>query len=412
MRAKGKGLGLYITTVAVSAALLFIGNLAVSTGLDLFPEGKGTDAYAKVKILSIEDRIEDSYSMGGSDPVATVEVVFRAKRLDGPRRGEILDASQLIDSSLPLYGSREVEVGDKVLLYDTDQSYGDGSGARAWQFAEYIRTDKLVYLGLLLAASLFLFGRRKGFHTILSLGLTCLAVFSVFVPAILSGRNIYLWAILVCLYTIVMTFLIVNGYNRKTLAASLGSFGGILLAGLMTAVMDRILGLTGIIDDESVYLTYIFPEAAIDLRAIIFAAIIIGAVGAVMDVSMSISSSLWELREQACTVSFEMLYRSGVNIGRDIMGTMANTLVLAYIGSSLSVVLLLTAYSTSLSYLLNREMVVVEILQALVGSFGLLLAMPLTSLIAGVLYTRDLPLPAEGGPGGQLSNEGGTRDAV
>lgn len=412
MRDKRKGLGLYIATVVVSAALLFVGNLALSTGLELFPEGAGTDAYAKVKVLSIEDRIEDSYSMGGSDPVATVEVVFRARRLDGPQRDTILDASQIIDSSLPLYGSREVEVGDKVLLYNTDQSFGDGSGARAWQFAEYIRTDKLVYLGLLLAASLFVFGRRKGFHTILSLGLTCLAVFAVFVPAILSGKNIYLWAILVCLYTIVMTYLIVNGYNRKTLAASLGSFGGILLAGLMTVIMDRVLDLTGIIDDESVYLTYIFPEAAIDLRAIIFAAIIIGAVGAVMDVSMSISSSLWELREQACAVSFEMLYRSGINIGRDIMGTMANTLVLAYIGSSLSVVLLLTAYSTSLSYLLNREMVVVEILQALVGSFGLLLAMPLTSLIASALYTRDLPRPGQPEPGGGATDQGGMRDAV
>ena len=136
-------------------------------------------------------------------------------------------------------------------------------------------------------------------------------------------------------------------------------------------------------------MTYISTGTPIDLKAIIFAAILIGALGAIMDVSMSISSSLWEVKEKSGATSFNTLFRSGMNIGRDVMGTMANTLILAYIGSSLSIVLLLSAYSTSLIYLLNREMIVVEILQALVGSFGILFAMPLTSFICAIIYKEN-----------------------
>jgi uncharacterized membrane protein len=107
-----------------------------------------------------------------------------------------------------------------------------------------------------------------------------------------------------------------------------------------------------------------------------------------MDVAMSISSSLWEIKEKAGRINFETLFRSGLTIGRDIMGTMANTLILAYIGSSLSVVLILSVYSNSLMNLFNMEMIVVEILQALAGSLGILFAMPLTAVICSAVFLK------------------------
>jgi uncharacterized membrane protein len=110
--------------------------------------------------------------------------------------------------------------------------------------------------------------------------------------------------------------------------------------------------------------------------------------GAIMDVAMSISSALWELKEKAGMIKFDTLLRSGLTIGRDIFGTMANTLILAYIGSSLSVILILSVYSNSLLTLFNSEMIIVEILQALAGSFGILLTMPLTALFCSLIYLR------------------------
>jgi uncharacterized membrane protein len=146
--------------------------------------------------------------------------------------------------------------------------------------------------------------------------------------------------------------------------------------------------MTGLIEEESIYLVQLYPDNPINLKAIIFAMIIVGAVGAVMDVSMSISSSLYELRIQSPEISSKELMKSGFTIGRDMMGTMANTLVLAYIGSSLTSVLLLVAYNASIHQVINRELIVAEILQALAGSMGMLLTLPLTSAICSVIYYK------------------------
>jgi uncharacterized membrane protein len=152
--------------------------------------------------------------------------------------------------------------------------------------------------------------------------------------------------------------------------------------------MDKVLFLSGIVDEHSRYIANLPVEIPINLKAIIFAGIIIGAMGAIMDVAMSISSSLWEVKEKAGSIDFKTLFRSGLTIGRDIMGSMANTLILAYIGTSLSVVLILSVYSSSFLSLFNTEMIVVEILQALAGSLGLLFALPLTAFFCSVFYLR------------------------
>jgi uncharacterized membrane protein len=219
--------------------------------------------------------------------------------------------------------------------------------------------------------------------------LTCAAVFAVLIPSILTGKNIYLMAVLVCAYVTIMTLLIVIGYNKKSLSAAIGCMCGILVTGLISVIMDRVLFLTGIVDEHSRYLVNFPLETPINLKAILFAGIIIGAMGAIMDVAMSISSALWEIKEKARKISFEELFRSGLTIGRDIMGSMANTLILAYIGTSLSVVLILSVYSDSLTSLFNTEMIVVEVLQALAGSFGILFAMPLTAFFCAAIYLKD-----------------------
>jgi uncharacterized membrane protein len=210
----------------------------------------------------------------------------------------------------------------------------------------------------------------------------------VFIPSILTGKNIYISAIVVCVYSVVVTLFLLNGVNRKSIAAITGCFGGVIAAGLLTLFMNNALSLTGMVDSESIFLLYLPTENPIDLKAIIFAGIIIGAVGAIMDVAVSISSALWELKIQAPALTFRELFASGTNIGKDIMGSMTNTLVLAYIGSSLSVILLLIVGAHSFIDLLNRELVVIELLQAIVGSLGILLTMPLTALMCALLFTQ------------------------
>ena len=306
-------------------------------------------------------------------------ILFTAEIRTGQRRGHTVFARQSF-AGFVQDASREVAPGDTVLL----RSFND-----EWFYNGHYRTNRLFWLGILFTVCVLIFGGKKGFNTILSLVLTCAVVFAVFIPSILSGMNIYMMAILVCLYTTIMTLLIVIGFNKKSLAAAVGCISGIAVTGLITVIMDRVLFLTGILDEHSRFLMFLPVEGTINLRAIVFAGIIIGAMGAILDVAMSISSAMWEIKESAGKISFEKLLRSGLTIGRDVFGTMANTLILAYMGTSLSVILILLVYTDSLTSLLNMEMIVVEILQALAGSFGILFTMPLTSFFCSTIFLKD-----------------------
>ena len=369
----------YLLTVIIAVLLILIGHNIAVDGLFLLNEA--SEDIVNAKVQRITERIGiDQTLFGEQFPfVHNERILFEARVTRGPRRGEIITASQ---SFSPLLSdrTREVKAGDDILLINFNDE---------WFFNGYLRTGRLLGLGIFFMLCVIFFGGKKGFNTLLSLALTCAAIFAVFIPSILSGKNIYVMSILVCAYTIAMTLLIVLGFNKKALAAAIGCASGVAVSGIITVIMNRILLLTGLVDEHSRFLANLPINVTIDLRAIIFAGIIIGAMGAIMDVAMSISSSMWEIREKAGRIKIKALFRSGLNIGRDIMGSMANTLILAYIGSSLSVVLIIGVYSDSLFALFNSEMIVVEILQALVGSLGILFAMPLTALICSFLYLKE-----------------------
>jgi len=196
-------------------------------------------------------------------------------------------------------------------------------------------------------------------------------------------------SIVTAIYIVVMTLIIVYGGNKKSFVAALGCVAGILLSGILTFIMANVLELTGLLDEDSMHLLYINDKNPIDLRAIIFGSVILGAIGAVMDVSMSIASSLNELVENMDKPTFSQVIKSGFEIGRDMMGTMANTLILAYIGSSLSVLLLYCAYNSSFIYLINKEIIIVELLQSLIGSIGILMVIPFATFISAKVYLRE-----------------------
>ena len=252
--------------------------------------------------------------------------------------------------------------------------------------SDYQRFDQILILGAVFVLLVLLIGHWQGVNTLISLALTCLAVFYVFIPAVLAGESIYLWSIATCIYVTFMTLFIVNGVNAKSIGAILGCLAGIVVAAVLTLFFEESMTLTGLLDENSVLLYGLNPDAPFNLKAIIFAAIIIGSMGAIMDVSISIAAALEELKEKLPQITFGELFQSGMNISRDIMGTMANTLILAYIGSALAGVLLMVAYNSAMIDLFNREMIVVECLQALAGSIGILMALPFTALICALLY--------------------------
>jgi len=372
----------YLITIFFSILILVIGhNVVVNDGVGSFNNSR--NEIVRAKVVEVIERITPEYDELMGSMMPGNKIIFEALVTSKSRRGELLTAEQNM-SSLSKNRLREVKAGDSVLLINNYIS---------WNFEGYLRVNWLIILGIFFVICLLVFGGKKGFNTVLSLVLTCVSVFAIFIPSILSGKNIYLMSILICFYNIVTTPLIIMGYNKKSLSAVAGCLAGVMISGIIAIVMDRLMSLTGI-NEHSRYLVSLPGGIDLNLNAVIFAGIIIGAMGAVMDVSISISSSLWEVKEKAKEISFKELLKSGINIGKDIMGTMADTLILAYIGSSLTAVLLLSVISQSFLGLFNSEMIAVEILQALAGSFGILFAMPLTALFCSLIY---LKAPAEKG---------------
>ncbi|MBQ7669500.1 MAG: YibE/F family protein [Clostridia bacterium] len=368
----------YIISVVIAASLLIAGYFTVKDGYDL-NYGDGSE-YFKAKITSIDSIDIDKPYENSSYTQTTYK--FTAVIKNGSRKGDTISATQVIDSAA-MYNSNPVETGDNIIVYQSRIN-----DENSWSFAEYVRSDAVIVLAVLLCAAIIVFGRSKGLKTIVTLALTIASVFFVLVPAIIGGRNIYFWTIVVCLYITAMTLVIVNGISFMSLVAGIGCMGGVLVAAIITVVTDAIIKLTGYTDECTIYIKGI-NEGSIDLKALVFAGILIGSIGAVMDVAVNIAAALHEVASKIEKPSFRELFRSGVTISRDIIGTMSNTLILAYIGSSLcSVLLIIYNNSFSMTNLFNKENIIVELLKIIVGSFGILSALPLTSAISAIFYSR------------------------
>lgn len=376
---------IWVVTVMISITAILVGNRAVLGDASMFL-GTGDDI-VRATVTDVMESSSSTLDLGGDAVYENTAVGFRCVIEEGPSEGQIVDAEQTIDG---MYAgsqyTKPIEQGDRVLvLYSEDLAL---SGGQPWQFSDYYRFDKIIILIAVFMVLILIIGRWKGVNTLLSLFFTFAFVFTVFVPAVMSGYNAYLWASITCIFTIVMTLILINSVSKKTLATIIGCVSGTVIAAVGTVIMTKAMQLTGFVDEHSYYLTLLDTETPIDLTAIVFAAIVIGAVGAIMDVAMDLSSSLYELSEHVPDITFGRLCKSGMAISRDIMGTMANTLVLAYIGSSLSCIMILLTYATSAMDLVNREVIIVELLQAILGSLAILLTAPCTVFTCGVLYLK------------------------
>lgn len=381
MRDIKKKILMYIITLILATLYIVIGiKITASDNVLGQAEVLETRTATVKRIIEVVENSYDISTSSGTETLTDRTVYFYAYVDD---LGREVMAKQALDS-FSVINPKEVSEGDNVIIINNTF---DGENYE-WVFAEHNRMNTLAILVAVFVGLVVIFGRFKGVNTIVSLVYMCGAIFWVFVPAILAGYNPYIATITTCLYAIFMTLLLINGWSKKALCSALGCMCGLAVTGILTVVIDHILMLTGITDQESMFLLYIATETPIDLNSIIFAGILIGALGAIMDVSVSISSALYELAMKMDRPNKRELIKSGFNIGRDILGTMANTLILAYIGSSLSVVLLLTASSTSLFNLLNREMIVVEIMQAVLGSLGIFFTIPATTILASTLYLK------------------------
>ncbi len=238
----------------------------------------------------------------------------------------------------------------------------------------------------LFALVLFAVGGKQGLKALLSLGITVFCVMFLLVPLLVQrGWPPIPTTLAIVAYTSFITFVILGGIQAKTIAAALGTFGGVLLAGFLAWGACRIVHISGMNMDEAESLLLTAVDNGLKIRGLYICSILIASEGAVMDIAMSISSAVSELRAVNPTLAPQQLFRSGMNIGRDAMGTMANTLVLAYAGTSLNMMIFMYAYDVSYIQLLNTDFVAIEVIRGLAGSIGIVLTVPVVAAVSAWL---------------------------
>lgn len=285
----------------------------------------------------------------------------------------------------PLYGG-PLKVGDRATVLIS--TYSDGTvNATVYEFDRLL--PLCIVLVLFIAAAVAV-GGRTGVKSLVALAVTLVCLFGVLLPSLMKGANTLLMTFIVCAYVAVVSLTIVGGVRKKTVCAMLGAVAGTALAllfGLLAQGLTRIDGLR--IDDVEPLLQLRQTGTPIGLRGLLVGGIVISALGAVMDVTMGIASSLSEVHAANPELPRRELFRSGMNIGRDMVGTMTNTLILAFLGSGFTLILYLYSLGLSPRQLLSSAYVSLEVVSGVASSVGVILSIPLTALITAEVFTRE-----------------------
>jgi len=324
---------------------------------------------------------EDLAGQGFPDIYQVVELEI----LDGKFKGEkyTIDHINMGSAAYDIW----VKEGDKVMIF-AELTEGKDSIVNVY-ISDFVRWPHLRNLTILFIILLIIIGKWQGVKSLIGLGVTALSIVYFLLPLMLKGYSPIILAIIVCIFSTIVTIFIVSGFTLKSISAIIGTLCGVLIAGIISYGFGNIAKLTGLSAQEAQMLMFIPQGIEFDFKGLLFAGIIIGALGAVMDVAMSISSAMDEIRSNNTSIATKDLVRSGLVVGRDIMGTMSNTLILAYTGSAIPLLLLFIAYETSIVNVLNLDLIATEVVRALTGSIGLLASIPITALMYGLLRKRE-----------------------
>lgn len=337
--------------------------------------------YEKAAVVSVKDIVKEINGENGQGEgrqvISSQEIKIKILS------GELKNEEKILENNLSLNPlDIKLKEGDKILVYiegNKEQGY-------SFQIQSYYVLSNIIILILLFFLSILIIGWLQGLKAIISLSLSVFLIFKLFIPRAIAGTSPIALSLAVSTVIALITFLLISGRTKKTLAALLGTVGGVVIAALIAMFFGNLTHLTGLADENARTLFSNFPN--LNFKGLLFAGIIIGALGAVMDIAMSIASTITEIKKASPNIKRKELIMAGINVGRDVMGTMSNTLIFAYVGSSLFLLMLFSNESESYIKFLNFNFVTEEIIRSIAGSIGLILAIPLTAIIAGYLEDK------------------------
>lgn len=339
----------------------------------------GRLVYATAKVTAVlSDNAQEDFENAEGRRVGDQELEIQI--LSGDHKDEIMTVTNYMSALFNV----DVQQGDRIIvriMTDENGSY----------YASVFNYDRGIVLGGFLLIFFILLGAlggKKGLGALAGLLLTLGCIWFILIPCLLRGVPAIPVTIAVSAVAAAAGLIFLNGYSKKTFCAVCGCVGGVLVSGIAAAVVGSLSPMNGFNMQEAENLILYGADQGLKVSGLLVCGVLISALGAVMDVALGIASSVWEMKEQNPDASVGSLFRSGMQIGKDAMGTMANTLILAFAGSSLNMLILVQTYNIPFLQLINTDSIALEVVQSVAGSIGILLTVPLVALISARLMAR------------------------
>lgn len=337
-----------------------------------YPEGL---EYAKAEVVEI---VEDTM---GQDPdydyIRIGKQTMNLKILSGKYKGKMVQAINFVTRTTQLEG----KVGTRYII-------GSYDGYITANIMSYERSGIILVLAAAFIGMVILYGRKKGVAAVAALLITLLNVVFLFIPMLINGVPAIFAAIIIVLLSTLYTMVVLNGFCVKSLIATICCTSCTAFAGVLAWLVGKIGGISTLNTPEVEDLLFITENTNFRIDNLLTAGILIAAMGAVMDTSMSIVSSLYEIKEQNPSITVKQLRQSGMNIGKDIMGTMTNTLILAFAGSSINLMVIYYMYCMPAISLVNSDFIVVEAVKGLISSMAVVMSIPAAAIMTSTVIGK------------------------
>jgi uncharacterized membrane protein len=339
--------------------------------------------YEKSEVIKIEERFEEELKHDVDNAAGEVVILgyqeVTVKILNGELSGQEVSFENTISNN-PL--DIQVKQGDRIIL-QIDKFL---DGHYSYSIMDYYRVPVLIFMFILFVLFLLVIGGRLGLKTLFALLISISLIFYILIPGVLKGYNPLLLATGVSIISTFLTLGLIGGKTKKTISAILGTFSGIAIAVILTMIFTKWANINGLCTEDSrVFFT---NHNFINPVSLFLAGILIGTLGAVMDAAMSVASAVAAIKKSKPDANFNELANVGLTVGRDIMGTMANTLILAYVSVSLPLLLLYYDFGGSFFSFINFDFVADEIIRSLAGSMGLIASIPITAFVSAYFESK------------------------
>ena len=366
-----------VSVLIISIAIIMVSKSIFPDGFIEDRYGKGAEFYNGVITEIIEEDLN-------KDPILDGVEIGYQKVVAKVTEGQYKDNTYEIKNNISRLYNYKVEEGTKVVLI----LYKQNNGNMIWDVYGYDRSSMIYVLAGIFIIVVIIIGGVKGIKSLVSLMFTLVTVIFLMLPLMFRGVEPMLAAVVSATLSIIVTLSLVSGINKKTVTAIIGTISGVVISGIIAYIFGELTHSSGMTMNDTESLIYIAEGTNLKVKGIMFAGILIASLGAVMDVAMSISSSLFEIYEVNKNIKQIDLFKSSMNIGKDIIGTMTNTLILAFAGGSITTLILIFTANMPYNKFINLEVLAIEIIQGLAGSIGIVLSVPITAAVGSYLCRK------------------------